>query len=320
MSNLNAPFPWFGGKRKVADVVWSRFGKVKHYLEPFAGSAAVLLRRPTLPEPYGSETINDFDGYLSNFWRALRADPEGVIRHADFPLNELDLHARNSYLIGKRESITEALRADPTFYDSMLAGWWVWGQSGWIGVGWASRDSRSLIDMGARGTHCHAEGLLVGEETIRQRLIPLAQRLRHVKVTCGDWKRIVGSDSCLYPSRQKNFANITGVFLDPPYFEGKQQYAAGGTGSSIAEEVFSWCTEHQEEPFLKIALCGYEGHYDLEPHGWECFSWETNGGYGRTSGGSVKDSDSAAHANANREVIWFSPSCAKKKGPLFSLF
>ena len=42
---LSAPFPWFGGKRQVADEVWSAFGDVVNYVEPFAGSLAVLQRQ-----------------------------------------------------------------------------------------------------------------------------------------------------------------------------------------------------------------------------------------------------------------------------------
>lgn len=46
---LKAPFPWFGGKSKVAGLVWERFGEVENYVEPFFGSGAVLLGRPHLP-------------------------------------------------------------------------------------------------------------------------------------------------------------------------------------------------------------------------------------------------------------------------------
>jgi site-specific DNA-adenine methylase len=35
-----APFPWFGGKRRVAPVVWQRFGDVENYVEPFFGSVS----------------------------------------------------------------------------------------------------------------------------------------------------------------------------------------------------------------------------------------------------------------------------------------
>jgi hypothetical protein len=41
MAQLVAPFPWFGGKRKVASLVWERLGEVKHYIEPFFGGGTV---------------------------------------------------------------------------------------------------------------------------------------------------------------------------------------------------------------------------------------------------------------------------------------
>ena len=43
---LTAPFPYFGGKAKVADIVWQALGDVNAYIEPFFGSGAVLLNRP----------------------------------------------------------------------------------------------------------------------------------------------------------------------------------------------------------------------------------------------------------------------------------
>lgn len=42
---LKAPFPYFGGKSKVAPLIWERFGVVSNYVEPFFGSGAVLLAR-----------------------------------------------------------------------------------------------------------------------------------------------------------------------------------------------------------------------------------------------------------------------------------
>lgn len=69
---MQAPFPWFGGKRRVASEVWTRFGAVDNYVEPFFGSGAVLLGRPT---PFdGTETVNDLDGYVANFWRAVPSE------------------------------------------------------------------------------------------------------------------------------------------------------------------------------------------------------------------------------------------------------
>lgn len=71
MNALQAPFPWFGGKRKVAGLVWRRFGDVTNYVEPFFGSGAVLLGRPA-EHRRQVETVNDLDGYVANFWRCRR--------------------------------------------------------------------------------------------------------------------------------------------------------------------------------------------------------------------------------------------------------
>ena len=86
---MKAPFPWFGGKSIIAPDVWRRFGNAKCYIEPFFGSGAMLLNRP---EPFdGVETINDKDGLVSNFWRAVKAEPDAVAEHADWPVLENDL-------------------------------------------------------------------------------------------------------------------------------------------------------------------------------------------------------------------------------------
>ncbi len=132
---LKAPFPWFGGKSRAAALVWERLGDVGNYVEPFAGSLAVLLARPCEPR---IETVNDRDTYLANFWRAVQADPEEVARYADWPVNECDLQARHRWLTDQPD-FRERMLADPEYHDAKIAGWWVWGISQWIGAGWCSR-------------------------------------------------------------------------------------------------------------------------------------------------------------------------------------
>ena len=132
---LKAPFPYWGGKRKVAAEIWKRFGVVDNYVEPFFGSGAVLL---CCPRPARTETVNDADGLLSNFWRALRDDPDAVATFADWPVNENDLHARHAWLVGQKDSLQARLEGDPEFYDAKIAGWWVWGMACWIGSGFCS--------------------------------------------------------------------------------------------------------------------------------------------------------------------------------------
>ena len=83
--SLKAPFPYFGGKATVTSLVWQRIGTVRNYVEPFFGSGAVLLGRPDPID--GAETVNDLDGMLANFWRALQHNPGAVADYADWPVN-----------------------------------------------------------------------------------------------------------------------------------------------------------------------------------------------------------------------------------------
>ena len=131
---LTAPFPWFGAKRRWADLVWERFGNdLGAYVEPFAGSLAVLLHRP---DPVPREVVCDTDGALCNFWRAIRTDPEQVAHWADYPTIHQDLTARHRWLIQWAIDQAPKLSEDPNYYDAQAAGWWVWGISLWIGPGW----------------------------------------------------------------------------------------------------------------------------------------------------------------------------------------
>ncbi len=354
-TSLKAPFPWYGGKSTVSEIVWRAFGEIGNYVEPFAGSLAVLLRRPG--EGPWTETVNDKDGFLANFWRAVRAAPEKVAQFADWPVNEADLHSRHAWLVQHRVELTEQLLGDPEYFNAKIAGWWCWGLCCWIGSGWcsgtgpwrqidgrlvrteggASKLSRPWLGKGGRGVHSgaarkrpalhkvgvgvHQQGVRItrphvsgnshGNGVHRQKptihglggkgingptqshlvdwMQALATRLRRVRVTCGDWARV------MTPSviRGNGYA---GVFLDPPYVGvGNDLYASDARG--VAEQVHAWALEHAEDPKTRIALCGYEGEFQ-PPAGWREYAWKSRGGYART------DND-----NCTKERIWFSPQC-----------
>lgn len=176
--DLRAPFPWFGGKRRVADLVWERLGDVDSYNEPFAGSLAVLLGRPHDPRV---ETVNDLDCYLANFWRALQHEPDAVAYYADGPVNEADLHARHRWLVEVARPTAERVKTEPDFYDVRIAGWWVWGQCLWIGSGWCqSPNIRSFGQTtltNAKGVHAQRSAASrSGENPHKQRKRPAASR------------------------------------------------------------------------------------------------------------------------------------------------
>lgn len=302
---LKAPFPWFGGKAKVASLVWDKFGNVPNYVEPFFGSGAVLLARP---HPPGTETVNDLDCMVANFWRALQSDPDAVAYHADWPVNEADQHARHLWLCSQEE-FRERMKTEPDFYDTRIAGWWVWGQCIWIGSGWCSVQlphlgdagkglNRKLPHLGDAGTGVDIASDLTSGTRQHSQIVAymrqLAERLRGVRVCCGDWSRICGPSPTIKHG-------ITGVFLDPPYADEADRtdglYAQDDT--AVSKAVREWAIEWGNHPDMRIALCGYEGEHQM-PDSWECIAWKARGGYGSQGNGKGRE-------NAGRERIWFSP-------------
>ena len=177
MDVLKAPYPYFGGKAKVADLVWPRLGDCRNYCEPFAGSLAMLLRRP---EPGKIETVNDLNAYISNFWRAVQADPEAVAFHADWPVNETDLHARHRWLVYSEEALAALARVRelPDYFDAKVAGWWCWGACCWIGSGWCPEQlphmsgGRGVTKLPEKLPHMDAVGRAVFRNEVKSKEQP----------------------------------------------------------------------------------------------------------------------------------------------------
>lgn len=299
---IKSPFVWFGGKSRVAPVVWQALGDVEHYVEPFFGSGAVLLARPHAAK---CETINDADGLLANFWRAVAADPDAVAHHAAHPVNEADLHARHLWLVNAKPGITDKLMADPAWFDAKAAGWWVWGINCWIGGGFCSGDGPWVNDGGVFTKRDTGQGVnrklphLGGtgrEAFLREWFGDLRNRLHETRVACGDWTRVCG------PSVLRSAGGITGVFLDPPY-DLTMRSAVYANETGCAADVLVWCKARGNDQDLRIVLAGYDGeHNDLEALGWRVHGWKAQGGFG-------SQADGRGAENATKERLWFSPHC-----------
>jgi hypothetical protein len=258
----------------------------------------------------------------------LAHDPEAVAHHADWPVSECDLHARHSWLVGHRDAITAKLEGDPDWFDAKSAGWWVWGISCWIGSGWCSGngpwivqngelvDARKLPHLGDNGRGVNrklphlgnnGQGIKRQQGDLAAYFAALAERLRYVRVCCGDWSRVCG------PSVTFRHGT-TAVFLDPPYADTAKR--AGGLYAKdclqVAHEVREWAIKNGDNPLLRIALCGYEGEHEM-PDTWETLEWKGKGGYD----GQARDVESIG-VNRAKERIWFSQHCLKLEMPLFA--
>ena len=251
---LKAPFPYPGGKSKVASMVWDRFGDVDNFIEPFCGTMAVLLKRPAehFRSGYRTETVNDANHYLVNFWRAVKHDPEVVAYHADWPVMEADLHARHRWLV-RSEEVKEwrnLLTQDPEHYNAKIAGYWVWGQCSWIGGGWCNDirndyeqmpqlDVNHGVNLGGRPQLADAFDIgrgvnAGGSEHLKRPCFPDSQS--PIRGVCGvrrqwliDWMRRLSDRLRLVRTCYGHWSRICdsdstptrlgtcGVFLDPPY-------------------------------------------------------------------------------------------------------
>jgi len=344
--SLSAPFPYFGGKSRASELVWSLIGDTPNYVEPFCGSLAMLLNRPNGAGHV--ETVNDACGFIANFWRAVKSDPELTAQHADWPVNEIDLESRHGWLINRSAKLREWL-ADPDYFDAKIAGWWCWGACNWIGSGWCEGrgpwrsdgasivDSRKLPHLGdaGRGINRKLPHLSAGQginrklphlsagqginkklphlsagrginrqlphlsaagrgDFIRQWFNDLSDRIRDVRVACGDWSRVVTNSVTTQHG-------MTGVFLDPPYTEGRMEYAAGGCGGDLASTVADWCKANGDDQKMRIVLCGHAGeHGGLSDCGWTEHQWKGRKGYAVAQD---------AVERSKSETVWASPNC-----------
>lgn len=338
-----ALFPFFGGKRKVASLVWDRFGDVANYVEPFAGSLAVLMGRPSSHKWWDKiESVNDADCFISNFWRAITDDPEAVALAASYPVNEADLTARHLFLVNNRAEFTAKMFSDPNYFDVKIAGWWLWGICQYIGADWCTgvggftgSDEKSFTNGGnvpgvynkmpmmsgmhpGKGIHRRLGGMT--ENVIDSKInailadcVKVANRTRNVRVACGNWDRVLNQVA------EPAAGHTTGIFFDPPYDPDERRkdiYAVeSDTSAPVHVQVRDWALAKTDRPDLRIIYCGYSTPAEdalFEAAGWEGVRWKSTGGYGSAA-------NNRARANASREIMWCSPSCISNSDtlPLF---
>ncbi len=315
--SLAAPFPYFDGKRRAAPRIWQALGDPSGYVEPFAGSAAVLLARPAF-EGRRVETLNDADGWLVNTWRAIQLSPDDVARHAWGPVTEIDYHARLAWLQQRRTpDLVAWLEGDPEAHDAKAAGWWLYVLACGIGdpfdpgpwrvvdghlrklphLGDAGQGvNRELPHLGDAGQGVNRELPHLGDAgkgRLEAYMQCLADRLQRVRITCGSWERVVK------PSVTRSGTGGDGtraIFLDPPYATSGDLYAESSEGVALA--VRDWCLAAPRD--LRVILCGYDSEHDaLLAHGWSVAEGKAGRGAGYSTNG----------LNGRRERLWLSPAC-----------
>jgi hypothetical protein len=132
-------------------------------------------------------------------------------------------------------------------------------------------------------------------------MLGLRDRLRNVRVCCGDWARVCTDGATAH-------GKTIGVFLDPPYSAEANRHSSiyRTEDLAVAHRVREWCHQRTGQDRYRIVLCGYagEGHEALEALGWRVIAWKAHGGYANFAKGNQQ-----GKLNKHREMLWLSPSC-----------
>jgi hypothetical protein len=163
--------------------------------------------------------------------------------------------------------------------------------------------NRKLPHLGDAGKGADAAHLAALVEYLGQ----LSDRLRYVRVCCGDWTRV------LTPSVTVTHG-VTAVVLDPPYSD-----EANRTGKlyahddgDVAHAVKAWAIANGDDPQFRIVYCGYEE--DGWPDSWRIHKWVATGGYSR-----LAEDAEQGKLNKHRERLYISPHCrAPAQATLFA--
>ena len=102
--------PWIGGKRRIAELLLSRFPPHKCYVEVFAGGAAVFFMR----HPAEVEVLNDINGDLVNLYRVVRHHLEEFVRQFKWALSSRQIFKWTQQT--PSETLTDVQRAARFFY------------------------------------------------------------------------------------------------------------------------------------------------------------------------------------------------------------
>lgn len=258
------PMAYYGGKTRLAAKIAGLLPPHEHYIEPFAGSLAVLFAK----RPARMETVNDLDGHLMAFWRALRDQPAELAR-----VCALTPHSRAEY--------ESARAADLAGLDDLAIARLVWvqitqGRGGTLrATGW-----RYYVDPA--GSSKGMPGYLAAYV---ERMAACAERLHHVSLEslpALDIIRKYGSQpkACLY--------------VDPPYLGESRTDGGGGYRLEMRSH-----DEHLEMLWelmgcqATVVVSGYPSAlYDDALAGWDRMAIETMTGQAKSSN------------RARTEVLW----------------
>ncbi|GAA0897930.1 DNA adenine methylase [Pseudonocardia zijingensis] len=241
------PFPYFGGKQLLASRIAAVFPPHRHYVEPFAGSLAVLLAKA--PSPF--ETVNDLDSDLMTFWQVLRDQPDELAR-----VCALTPHSRAEFEAARTrpDTLTDLERARRV---------WVYLTQGRGGVlrntGWRHYKKPS----GGTSVTDYLRGYVA-------RIHPALERLQHVSLECRPALDVIADYGC-HPDVL--------LYVDPPYLGSTRGWGANYRLEMRGVDEHAELVDALAGCRASVVLSGYPSQlYDDALAGWHRLEIPTHTG------------------------------------------
>lgn len=203
---MKPPFSYYGGKQRMASKIVKLLPKHTVYVEPFAGSCAILFAKPwpkVTDKAHYSEVINDTNGHVVNFFRQLRDNPDELIR-----LCSLTPYSQEEHQISKDLDIDDDLERARMFYAQINQSFSNRMNSGWSTAVYGKNHPVSWINRNSRLAAC-------------------AERLIGTYIACEDAIRCIER----WDSPQTLF------YCDPPYPGTNQGHYSGYTAEDFVRLV-----------------------------------------------------------------------------------
>lgn len=182
---MKPPIAYFGGKTALADRLVDLMPAHEGYVEPYAGSLAVLLAKPQ----ERVEVVNDLDRRLVTFWRVLRDHPDELLRRC-----ALTPHSRAELDYAQDFDVDDEIELARRVWVVLTQ-----GRSRHLGrTGWR---------FFANPANSPA-GFPANLDTYRERLSAAAERIRLVTLECRPAVQVIEQ----YGAAPGNL-----LYVDPPY-------------------------------------------------------------------------------------------------------
>ena len=234
----------YGGKTKMASWIVSKLPAHKCYVEPFAGSLAVLFKK----EQSENEIVNDKDKNLIRVYETIRKYPQELAAllyftpHSnantkDVQWSEDDLEFSRQY-IAKRQQLFNGCENTSTY-----------------------------------GCEYQGGPKIKAWKNFYTRVLPAAERLRNVCILCEDYQKTL--------NRVKDKKDVI-VYCDPPYRK-LQKERKGGVYNENDYDYYEFI-EIVKSMNCNIAISEYdyikEDLKDWNHHEYRCLSTAATSGFG----------------------------------------